>query len=218
MNATKDIPIVLGPAGDPIGTGLVTSLPYPGGNVTGLSGTAVDVAPKTLELVREVIPTVRRIAVLAHEVDPFGKLLIEELEQGARTLGIEARSATVLKEEELDGAFADVANTGASAVIIQPSISGKHAADLAIKYRLPAVSVSRLLVEAGGLMSYSADLAILHREAAVYVDKILRGERPSNLPIAQPTRFELIINLKTAKALALTIPPTLLARADEVIE
>jgi putative ABC transport system substrate-binding protein len=176
------------------------------------------VAPKTLELVREVIPSTRRVVVLAHEVDPFGKQFVDELQEGARNLGIEAPTITVRKEEELEGIFADVAKTGADAVIFQPSISGKRAADLALKYRLPAVSVSRLLVEAGGLMSYSADLASLHREAAVYVDKILRGEKPGDLPVQQPTKFELIINLKTAKALGLSIPPALLARADELIE
>jgi putative ABC transport system substrate-binding protein len=218
MNATKVIPIVLGPAGDPVGTGLVPSLAHPGGNVTGLSGTAVDVAPKTLEFVREVIPTVDRVAVLAHAVDPFGKLFVEELQTGARKLGIETQTTTVRREEELDAAFADVAKSGARAVVIQPSISGRRAADLALRSRLAAFSVSRLLVEAGGLMSYSADLASLHREAAVYVDKILRGEKPADLPVQQPTKFELVINLKTAKALGIAVPPSLLVRADEVIE
>jgi ABC-type uncharacterized transport system substrate-binding protein len=218
VNATKDIPIVLGPAGDPVGTGLIASLARPGGNVTGLSGTAVDVAPKTLELIREVIPSALRVAVLGHAVDPFGKLFVEELRQGAQTLGIEAVVNMVHREEDLETTFAEMHKKQVQAVIIQPSISGKRAANLALKYRLPAVSVSRILVEAGGLMSYSADLASLHREAAVYVDKILRGSKPADLPVGQPTKFELVVNLKTAKALVLTVPPTLLARADEVIE
>jgi putative ABC transport system substrate-binding protein len=218
MNATKDIPIVLGPAGDPVGTGLVASLAHPGGNVTGLSGTAVDLAPKTLELIREVIPSAHRVAVLAHAVDPFGELFVEELRRGARTLGIEAVVIVLKGEEDLETAFADLHRRQVQAVTIQPSISGKRAADLALKYRLPVVSVSRFLVEQGGLMSYSADLGSLHREAAVYTDKLLRGSKPADLPVAQPTKFELVVNAKTARALGLTIPPSLLARADEIID
>lgn len=138
MNATKDIPIVLGPAGDPLATGLIASLAHPGGNVTGLSGTAVDLAPKTLELVREAIPSARLVGVLAHTVDPFGKLFVEELQRGARTLAIETVVATASSEEELDTIFEQLHNLRVQAVILQPSISGKRAAELADTDCLPS--------------------------------------------------------------------------------
>jgi ABC-type uncharacterized transport system substrate-binding protein len=245
----------LEPAGDPVGTGLIASLARPGGNVTGLSGTAVDVAPKTLELIREVIPSALRVAVLGHAVDPFGKLFVEyarrvrkvrgnvtglsaataelagkslelvreilpsahrvaaladpmnpftkpfmeQVQMAGRALGFDIRPVMVRGAEEYGAAFSAIATERMDAVIIQPTLPRKEAVDLTLKHRLPSVSGNRALADAGGLMSYSASVADRYRNAAIYVDKILKGAKPTDLPVQQPTKFELVINLKTAK-------------------
>jgi putative ABC transport system substrate-binding protein len=216
-NATRDIPIVM-MAGDPIGTGLISNLARPEGNLTGLSGAAAELAAKSLELIPEMVPGARRVGVLGNANDPFMKPFLEDIQQAAPKVRLEVHQIVVGNRNELDGAFAAVARAQADAVMIQGSLSDKLTVDLALKYRLPSLSTQNSAVQAGLLMSYSADLTERGHEIARYVDKILKGTMPADLPVQQPTRYELAINLKTAKALGLTVPPALLARADKVIE
>jgi putative ABC transport system substrate-binding protein len=215
--ATTEIPIVMAPAGDPVGTGLISSLARPGGNLTGLSATSSETGAKTLQLIREMIPSTRHVAVLANATDPFSRVLVELIENGGRTLGIAIQTIKVRGVDELDAAFAAMAQEKADAVIVQGSLPRTPAIELALKYRLPLVGVNPFAHE-GGLMSYSANQSEMYHRAAYYVDRILKGIKPADLPVEEPTHFDLAINLKTAKALGLTVPPTLLARADEVIE
>jgi putative tryptophan/tyrosine transport system substrate-binding protein len=216
--ATTEIPIVMAPAGDPVGTGLISSLARPGGNITGLSSTTAELGVKTLELIHDVLPSTRRVAVLANAVDPFSRPFSELIEDGGRTLGIAIQTIKVRRVEEFDAAFAAMDKERADAVIVQPSLPRKPALDLALKHRLPAIGATPLLPREGGLMSYSGAQNDTYRRAAFYIDRILKGAKPADLPVEQPTRYELIVNLKTAKALGITIPTTVLARADEVIE
>jgi putative ABC transport system substrate-binding protein len=216
--ATAEIPIVMAAAADPVGTGLIQSLARPGGNVTGLSGTTAEVAVKTLELIREMLPSARRVAVLANATDPFTRPFLDQLQSAGRTLNIEVRPVMVHEAEKLEASFAEIDRERPDAVIVQPSLPRAQAAALAVKRRLPVVSPTRAFGEEGGLMSYSASFSDAHRRAAVYIDKILKGARPADLPVEQPTRFELVVNLKTAKALGIEVPRTILERADEVIE
>lgn len=216
--ATSEIPIVMAPAGDPVATGLVASLARPGGNLTGMSAASAELAGKSLELIREVIPSVRRAAVLANEIDPFTRPLLEQISQGARVLGIEIIPVMTRPTAPLEAAFAAMRSRQADALIVQGSVLRKEVFDLAIRHRLPSFASNRQVARSGGLMTYSASAAEVHRVAAGYVDKILQGRKPIDLPVSQPTRFELVVNLKTAKALGMTISPILLARADEVIE
>jgi putative ABC transport system substrate-binding protein len=217
--ATREIPIFV-IAGDPIGTGLVASLARPGGNITGLSNMGSEAAGKCVELLREILPSLRRVAVLANPVDPFTRSILEQVELAGRTSGIEvAPVAMVRAPDELEAAFAAIAKEQAGAVIVQAGIFFQDAiADLAIKHRLPSASVLRPFVDAGGLLSYGADLAPMYRRSAVFVSKILQGTKPADLPVEQPTKFELVINLKTAKTIAIDVPLFLQQRADEVIE
>ena len=215
--ATTEIPIVMAGAGDPIGTGLISSLVRPGGNITGLSATSAETGAKTLELIREVLPSTRRVAVLANAPDPFSRVLVEQIENGGRTLGIAIQPIRVRGADEFNAAFAAMVNERADAVIVQGSMPRKPAIDLALKHRLPLIGVNPFARE-GGLMSYSVRQSDLFRRPAYYVDRILKGANPADLPVEQPTKFELAINLKTAKALGIEIPPSVLARADEVIE
>jgi putative ABC transport system substrate-binding protein len=215
--ATTEIPIVMAPAGDPIATGLISSLARPGGNLTGLSATSSVTEAKTLELIREIIPSTRRVAVLANATDPFSRVLVELIENGGRTLGIAIQTIKVQGVDEFDMAFAAMVQAQADAVIVQGSLPHKPAIDLALRHRLPLVGVNPFAHE-GGLMSYSADSNDLYRRAAFYIDRILKGAKPADLPVEQPTHFDLVINLKTAKTLGVTVPPTLIFRADEVIE
>jgi putative tryptophan/tyrosine transport system substrate-binding protein len=217
--ATTSIPIVMISVGDPVGTGLVASLARPAGNVTGLSNMAAETAGKSVELFRDMVPSLRRVAVLANPVDPFTKPFLEQIRLAGRIGGIEiAPVAMVRGADEVDAAFAAMARERADAVVVQGIFFSKAIADLAIKHRLPAASVLRSFVLGGGLISYGAHTPDIFRRSAVLVNKILQGTKPEDLPVEQPTKFELTINLKTAKALGLTIPPALLARADEVIE
>lgn len=216
-NATRDIPIVM-MAGDPIGTGLISNLARPGGNLTGLSATAGEAAAKSLELVAEILPGVRRVDVLGNADDPFMKPFVEQIERAAADVRLEVHHTSVRGSDELNGAFAAIARERADAVIIQGSLPVKLTVDLAMKYQLPSLSTQKSAVQAGILMSYSASLVERGRAIASYVDKILKGAKPADLPVQQPTTYELAINLKTAKALGLDVPPTLVARADEVIE
>jgi putative tryptophan/tyrosine transport system substrate-binding protein len=216
--ATREIPIVMAETGDPIGTGLVASLPRPGGNVTGLASVAAELAGKSVQLIRDMLPSVRRVTALANATDPFSKPFLEQIQLGGEVTGTTINPVRISSSDEFEAAFAAMEKDRPDAVIVQPSLPGKRAAELALKHRVPAVSVGRWFAEEGGLMSYSAKLVDLFRKAAVYVDKILKGARPADLPVEQPTIFELVINMKTAKALGIDVPPALLARADEVIE
>jgi putative ABC transport system substrate-binding protein len=215
-NATRDIPIVV-MAGDPIATGLISSLARPDGNLTGFSATAAEAAAKSLELVREMLPQARSVGVLGNADDPFVLPFFEQIQRGAAGVLLEVHQI-VVRGDELNGAFGAIARERADAVIIQGSLPVKTTVDLAIRYRLPSISTQKSAVQAGILMSYSASFAERARVIAGYVDQILKGTTPADLPVQQPTRYELAINLKTAKALDLELPPTLLARADEVIE
>jgi putative ABC transport system substrate-binding protein len=216
--ATAILPVVMAPAGDPLGTGLVASLARPGGNVTGLSAATAELAGKSLELIREMLPAVRRIAALADPSNPFSKSFLKHIDSSSRAIGIEILVVNVKAPEEFEGAFDGMMRDRAEAVVVQPTLPRKPIIELALKYRLPAVSGNRAFADGGGLMSYAGSLPDRYRNAASYVDKILKGAKPADLPVQQPIKFELVINQKTAKALGLTVPPTLLARADEVIE
>jgi putative tryptophan/tyrosine transport system substrate-binding protein len=217
-NATRDIPIVMGAAGDPLATGLVTSLARPEGNVTGLSATSAELAAKNLELVREILPGARRVGVVGNATDPFAKPFLEQIRNGARAMRLDIHEVLVRASDEIDQALAAIAKESADAVIIQGSLPPKSTVDSALKYRLPAFCNQRSIAEAGALASYSASFAERARGIASYVDKILKGAKPGDLPVQQPSTFELVINLKTAKVLGIAIPATMLARADEVIE
>ena len=216
--ATRDIPIVMAGAGDPVAAGLVASLARPGGNVTGQSSGGAEVAGKSVELIRELIPGARRVGVLVDESDPFAKPYMAQIGQAARSAGMEVETIMTRPGQPLDATFETLTGKRVDGLLIQGSIARKETLDLAIKHRLPALTSTRLGPPLGALMSYASDYVTLARQSAVYVDKILKGAKPADLPVAFPTKFELVVNLKTAKAIGLTIPETFLARADEVIE
>jgi putative ABC transport system substrate-binding protein len=218
---TSAIPVVFTLAQDPLGTGLVASLARPGGNVTGISNQQTDLATKRLELLREVVPTLRRLAILANVGNPAAVLEMGDVQATARTLGLEVATSEFRRAEELEPAFEALEGRTDALYVCSDSLTFTHRVrikTLAIALRMPMIYVERENVEAGGLMSYGPNFPDLFRRAADYVDKILRGAKPGELPVEQPTKFDLVINLKTARALGLEIPPTLLARADEVIE
>jgi putative ABC transport system substrate-binding protein len=217
--ATREIPIVLVSVGDPIGTGLVTSLARPRGNITGLSNMGAETAGKLVELLRDMLPSLRRIAVLAHQNDAFTKSLREQVQSAGRNAGIEmVPHGLIAGAQELEAAFAAMASEHTDAVVVASIFFSKPAADLAIGHRLPSAAILRSFAIAGGLMSYGADIPHLFRSSANFVHKILQGTKPADLPVEQPTKFELVVNLKTAKAIDLTISDSFLLRADEVIE
>jgi ABC-type uncharacterized transport system substrate-binding protein len=220
--ATTTIPIVMTAAGDPLGSGLVASLARPGGNVTGMSLMAPDLGGKRLELLKELLPRLARVAVLWNAANPYPALVFKETQAAGRTLGIEVQSLEVRDPRDFDGAFEALRRQRPDALItVEDPLTFNYMkliADFAAGQRLPTLHGFREDVAAGALMSYGANLADLFRRAAGYVDKILRGAKPADLPVQQPTKFELVINLKTARALGLEMPPALLARADEVIE
>jgi len=222
-SATSTIPIVMATSADPVELGLVASLARPGGNVTGLSfSVALDVVGKELELLKETVPKVRRVAVLWNPANPGNTLAMKTLRNTARSLSVQLQLLEARSPNEFEAAFAAMAREGAGALLVVPdSIFGLHRArlqDLAAKSRLPAMYGLREHTEAGGLMSYAVDLRDSFRRSATYVDKILKGAKPADLPVEQPTKFKLVINLKTAKALGLTIPQSVLLRADEVLQ
>jgi putative tryptophan/tyrosine transport system substrate-binding protein len=216
--ATPDIPIVMAGAGDPVANGLVASLTRPGGNVTGQSSAGAAVAGKSVELIRELIPTTTRLAVFADDRDPFAKSYVEEIRQAARSYGVEINAIMIRAELPLEATFKELTDDRVNGLIIQGSIVQKQMLDLAIQHRIPAVTSIRLGPSLGALMSYGSDYLALARQSAVYVDKILKGAKPADLPVAFPTKFLLIINVTTAKALGINISPMMLGRADEVIE
>jgi putative tryptophan/tyrosine transport system substrate-binding protein len=217
--ATTKIPIVMAAVADPIAAGLVQSLARPGGNVTGFSNMGAEIAGKSVELFRDMLPSLRRVAVLALPVDPFTKSFLEQVHLAGRTAGIAiAPVAMVQGPDDIEAAFATMTREGAEAVVVQGIFFSKTVADQAIKFRLPSASVVRPFAQAGGLMSYGADVRHIFRRSAVLVHRILQGTKPEDLPVELPTKFELVINLKTAKALGLTVAESFLLRADEVIE
>ena len=220
--ATSTIPIVMATGSDPVGVGLVTSLRQPGGNVTGMTSINSELAGKRLDLLRTVAPRASRIAILWDERDAGSRLGVDGTEAAAKSTGLIIQRVPVDSAAGLEAAVATVVRGRAGALIIVSTARlfsyRKRIAELAVKHRLPTVAGSREYAEAGGLASYGADFPDLFRRAAVYIDKILKGAKPSDLPVEQPTKFELVINLKTAKALGLTIPQSLLGRADEVIQ
>jgi putative ABC transport system substrate-binding protein len=219
--ATSVIPIVFAAAGDPVGTGLVASLARPGGNVTGLSIQQTDLVGKRLELLREVIPGLRRLAILVNVGNPLAVVERGEVQAAARTLGLEVITSEIRRGEDITPAFEALNGRAQALYVINEPLVVTHRIrinTLVLAARLPTMHTQREGVEAGGLMSYGANFPDLFRRAADHADKILRGAKPADIPVEQPTKFDLIINLTTAKALGLTVPETLLARADEVIE
>ena len=223
--ATKTIPIVFAGAGDPVTSGLVASLARPGGNVTGLSGLGPELIGKCLEQLKQAVPGVSRVAVLwqpGGQGERTDRNNLKEAEVAARALGMRLQIVEARGTADFDRAFSDMTTARAGALTVLPSnmfnTERRRLAVLAAKNRLPAVYQFREYVDAGGLMAYGANLADLNRRAATYVDKILKGAKPGDLPIEQPTKFELVINLKAAKALGITIPQSFLLRADEVIK
>jgi putative tryptophan/tyrosine transport system substrate-binding protein len=222
-NATKTIPIVTVGVVDPVGLGLVTSLARPGGNITGLTSYVThEISAKQLEVLKATVPKVSRVAVLWNPATPAAALWLRETEVASLALGVQLQPLEARSLNDFDGAFAAMTTQRAGALLVLEDVlfinHRIRLADLAAKSRLPAMYTRREYVEAGGLMSYGPITSELFRRAATYVDKILRGAKPADLPVEQPTKFELVINLKTAKALGLTIPPSMLVRADQVIE
>jgi len=220
--ATSTIPIVMAAVADPVGSGLVTSLGHPGGNVTGMTLLSTELAGKRLQLMREFLPRATRVAVLALGGASATPLLLTAMRAAAQKIGIELVVQLVTKADELPGAFTKFQEARAQALIVQVSPltieQREKIVELAARQRLPAMYEIRPFVDAGGLVAYGPDAVEMYRRAATYVDKILKGAKPGDLPVEQPTKFELVINLKTAKALGLTIPRSLLQRADEVIQ
>ena len=221
-NATRTIPIVLLALGDPVATGLVTSLARPGGNVTGVTQMSSGLAAKRLELLKEAVPRISRVLVLSYLVDAIAPPQVKELETAARSLGVKLLVQDIRTADDLPAAFDAGARervegflTTAESVFV---VQRKRVVELAAQHRMPGMYPYRLVVDAGGLMAYDSYTSELQTRAAIYVDKILKGAKPADLPIEQPTKFELVINLKTAKALGLTIPQSLLRRADELIQ
>jgi putative tryptophan/tyrosine transport system substrate-binding protein len=218
---TSVIPIVFAGAGDPVGTGLVASLARPGGNVTGLSSQSTDLAAKRIELLREIVPGLRRLAIMADGGAPIAMLEAAEAHAAALTLGLDALTLEIRRAEDITTAFGALKGRSEALHLASGQLLNTNRLrinTLALAARLPTMHTFRALVESGGLMFYGPNFQHLSRRAADYVDKILRGTKPADIPVEQPTKFDLVINLKTAKALDLEVPPTLLARADEVIE
>jgi ABC-type uncharacterized transport system substrate-binding protein len=221
-SATSSVPIVMLALGDPVGTGLVASLSRPGGNLTGITIIAPGLSGKRLAVLKEAVPRVSRVLVLSYLDDPIAAPQVRELEAAARSLGVKLLVQDISTRDDLPGAFAagarwhadGLATTAESLLVVEH----KRILELAVQYRLPAIYPYRRVVEAGGLMAYDAFTRDLLARGATFVDRILKGATPAELPVEQPTKVELVINLKTAKALGLTIPPSLLLRADQVIE
>jgi putative ABC transport system substrate-binding protein len=220
--ATATIPIVMGFDNDPVGNGFVSSLARPGGNITGLSSLAPEISGKQLELLKEIVPKLSRVAVFENSNEPANPQSVKEIELAAGVFGVQLQHVDVIGPKDIETAFRLATKGRAEAILSlnSPVLNSqrKEVADLAVKSRLPAIYGNGEHVEAGGLMYYGANTPELFRRAATYVDKILKGAKPRDLPVEQPKKFELIINLKAAKQIGLTIPPNVLARADRVIK
>ena len=221
-NATKTIPVVFSPVADPVGQGIVTSLARPGGNVTGISVQHPESAVKSLALLKEVVPTAKRIAILSNPTNSSLPGVLGDMHTAAKTLRLEITVANAGTAGEFETVFAEIVRDRPAGLMILADAlfisESRRLTTLAARHRLPTMGGHNAIPESGGLMSYGPNRLDLARRAAVLVDKILKGAKPADLPVEQPTKFELVINMKTAKALGLTVPPTLLARADEVIE
>ena len=219
--ATSTIPIVMGFDSDPVGNGFVDSLARPGGNVTGLSALSPEISGKQLELLKEIIPKLSRVAVIGSSAEPANARTLREAELATRMFGLKLQKLDIHDSRDIDAAFAAATKGRADAGLVLPSAYAfaerMQLVDLAAKNRLPVMYGSSEYVEAGGLMTYGVSFTDLFRRAATYVDKLVKGAKPADLPVEQPTNFELVINLKTAKQIGLTIPPNVLARADRVI-
>jgi putative tryptophan/tyrosine transport system substrate-binding protein len=220
---TSTTPIVMASVGDPVGRGFVVSLARPGGNVTGVSNFSANLVGKWLELLKEVVPTLSQVAVLRNAANPTHLLFWTEAQSAAPKLGLKLQTVEIRGHDDLDEAFTSVVRARSGAVVVLPDpllagVEGRRIAELATSNGLPMMSTFKEQVEVGGLLSYGPNLTVNFHRAASYVDKILRGAKPADLPVEQPTKFALFINLKTAKALGLTIPQSLLLRADEVIQ
>jgi len=220
MTVTSTIPIVMSPAGAPLQAGLVKSLARPGGNVTGLSSMEAELGSKRLELLLNIIPRLARVALLGAKTDPFTTPYVQDFQNAATNLGLQLQPVLVDGPSDFEGAFADMSARRAQAAVIQPLFQPhtRSIVDLAARHRLPIMSSYRSTTQAGGLISYSADHSAYFQRAAAFVDKILKGSQPAELPVEQPTKFELVINAKRAHALGLTIPQSMLITADEVIQ
>jgi putative tryptophan/tyrosine transport system substrate-binding protein len=221
-SATSTIPIVFTGISDAVGSGLVASLAHPGGNLTGVSLLNVELVPKRLELISELVPQARVIAMLVNPNNPLTEGVIGNVQAAARTKGVQLPILNAATEGEIDAAFATLVQLHAGALLVGPDSFffdwREQLVALASRHAIPAIYVLREFAAIGGLISYGTSITAAFREAAIYVDKILKGAKPADLPVQQPTTFELVINLKTAKALGLTVPQSILARADEVIE
>ena len=221
-NATRTIPIVMTHSSDAVRDGLVASLARPGGNVTGLSIFAPELTGKRLELLKETVPKLSRVATIWNTANPGNTPLLKDMEVAARELGLKLQSVGIRGPDDLEGAFATIARSKAGALnVLSDAFMATNRTlitGLALKNRLPSIYPSDGYVQAGGLMSYGPSLTATYQRAAYFVDKILKGAKPADLPVEQPTRFELVVNLKTAKQIGLTIPPNVLARADRVIK
>jgi ABC-type uncharacterized transport system substrate-binding protein len=216
--ATREIPIVV-VSGDPVGTGLVPSLAQPGGNVTGVSLVAAEMHGKCVELFRDMLPSLRRVGAVVNAADPFFKFVLEQVQLAGKTSNIEIAPIVMVRgSQEIEAALASVKKEEAGAVVVQASLASKQVADLALRHGLPAATVPRSFAEAGGTLSYGADSSTSFRQSARFVTKILQGGLPANMPVEQPTKFELVINLKTIKALGLKITEPFLLRADAILE
>ena len=221
QRATSTIPIVFPNTGDPVGSGFVASLARPGSNLTGLSNGNLDISAKTLELLVTVLPKMSRVAILANPGSSTESAILKSINAAAQNVGVQVLVAEAHTPEEIESAFATVRRETADAIIIAAdsllTMQGRQIAELAIKFRMPSISQGILYAKLGGLMGYGQDTAEAYGRAAAYVDKILKGAKPADLPVEQPTKIRLTVNLRTAKALGLTIPQAVLARADEVI-
>jgi putative tryptophan/tyrosine transport system substrate-binding protein len=220
--ATNKIPIVMPAASDPVGDGFIASLARPGGNITGMSAMILEIEGKRLELLREIIPSIARVSFLNYGTDLTAQRSTQEAQDAGRRMGIRIQLLLISDAKDLEGAFSAMVKERANALAVQPLLitnigQGRRIAELAVKNRLPTVADSKDFIDAGGLLSYGPDRLALWSRAATFVDKILKGAKPADLPVEQPTKFELVINLKTAKQIGLIIPPNVLARADKVI-
>jgi putative ABC transport system substrate-binding protein len=220
--ATSAIPIVFQTGGDPVQDGLVSSMNRPGGNITGVSRLSVTLEPKRLELLRELVPNATLIALLINPINPRSELVVQHMQEAARALGLRLHVIKASNEGELDTAFASLVAVRAAALLVAQEPSYRtlrtQITTLAVRHRIPTMYATRDYAVVGGLVAYDASPLDSYRQVGIYAGRILKGEKPADLPVMQPTKFELVVNLKTARALGLTVPPTLIARADEVIE